>query len=257
MGEAAGRRHGALRRAFESWVEDRRYRRSVRRRLAGLADRECPLCDHRGRFLAAGHPPRYDSRCPSCRSLDRHRLLWVVDQRETLLRPTDRALQFAPEPSLGRYIAGRVGAYASADLEPGRGDLTLNIENVDQPDETYDLVVAVHVLEHVDDQAALREIHRILVGGGRLIAMVPLVDGWAETYEDPTVTRPGSRTVHFGQHDHVRSYGRDFRDRLRAAGFAVDEHTACGADSVRYGLLPGERVFVARKTDGSGAPAAS
>ena len=44
----------------------------------------------------------------------------------------------------------------------------------------------------------------------------------AETFEDPSVTRPEDRERVFHQHDHVRIYGRDYKDRLAAAGFAID-----------------------------------
>jgi hypothetical protein len=54
------------------------------------------------------------------------------------------------------------------------------------------------------------------------------------------------RELHFGQSDHVRYYGRDWRDRLRAAGFVVTEYTAHGSLSPRYGLLRGEKVLVVK-----------
>ena len=43
------------------------------------------------------------------------------------------------------------------------------------------------------------------------------------TYEDPSITDPEDRAKHFGQYDHVRVYGRDYFDRLRNAGFKVEE----------------------------------
>jgi hypothetical protein len=35
------------------------------------------------------------------------------------------------------------------------------------------------------------------------------------------VVTPADRLREFGQRDHVRVYGRDFHDRLRAAGFEL------------------------------------
>ena len=52
---------------------------------------------------------------------------------------------------------------------------------------------------------------------------------------------------HYGQSDHVRYYGADVRDRIRAAGFKLDEFTAEGEDVLTYGLARGEKVFVATK----------
>ena len=48
--------------------------------------------------------------------------------------------------------------------------------------------------------------------------MVPIVEGWASTYENPSIVSEQERHIHFGQFDHVRYYGADIRDR--AAGQA-------------------------------------
>jgi predicted SAM-dependent methyltransferase len=84
-------------------------------------------------------------------------------------------------------------------------------------------VICNHVLEHVDDRKALTEIMRILAPGGMLVASVPIIEGWDTTYEDVAIKDPEDRALHFGQSDHVRWYGRDFRDRLKAAGFEISE----------------------------------
>jgi hypothetical protein len=42
-----------------------------------------------------------------------------------------------------------------------------------------------------------------------------------ETFEDPTVVSPKERVRLFGQHDHVRVYGRDYGTRLEQAGFNI------------------------------------
>ena len=77
--------------------------------------------------------------------------------------------------------------------------------------------------------------------------MIPIIEGWTETYENPAIKSGRDREIHFGQNDHVRYYGRDFRDRVTAAGFSIQEFTADGADAVKYGLARGERLFVTTK----------
>jgi hypothetical protein len=67
------------------------------------------------------------------------------------------------------------------------------------------------------------------------------------TYENPAAKTAAERERHFGQHDHVRYYGADLRERIRAVGFGLKEFTAEGADVPRYGLLPGEKVFIATR----------
>jgi SAM-dependent methyltransferase len=122
--------------------------------------------------------------------------------------------------------------------------MVLNLEAIDLPDASVGVVIASHVLEHVDDRKALGEIHRILVPGGRLVAMVPIIEGWDKTYENPAITTPSDRVAHFGQFDHVRFYGSDFRDRVTEAGFALTERTAGGAESAQYRVGRGSKVFL-------------
>ena len=108
-------------------------------------------------------------------------------------------------------------------------------------------MVCCHVLDHVNDQMAQAELHRILRTGALLVAMVPIIEGWETSYENPVITDKQDRLRHFGQFDHVRIYGRDFRDRLKNAGFHIHEHTAYGPDAVKFGLLRGDKVFVCTK----------
>ncbi|MBC7103714.1 MAG: methyltransferase domain-containing protein [Parvibaculum sp.] len=224
-----------------------RYAASVLSRMMGQIEHECTVCGYNGRFVAAGHPPRYDARCPECRSLERHRLLMLAFDRFHLIEEGKRVLHFAPEPVLQDYLRGRAGEYKTGDLAPGRADFELDIEALDLPDESFDIVIVNHVLEHVDDAKALAELYRILAPGGILISTVPIIEGWDVSYENAAITTKADREIHFGQNDHVRYYGRDLRDRIRTAGFSLDEFVGSGLEVVRYGLLRGERVFIGRK----------
>ena len=209
-------------------------------------DGECPCCAYRGAFLPCDLIPAWQ--CPRCLSLHRHRLLALAVRRGFIGFHGLRVLHFAPEGAVSRLIREQgPAAYATADLEAGRADRVLDLEAIDVPDVSVDTVVASHVLEHVDDRKALPEISRILVPGGRLVAMVPIVEGWDETYEDAGVRGPAAQAAHFGRPGHLRYYGRDFRARVEAAGFSLAEFTAGGADSVRYRLKRGCKVFLATR----------
>ena len=85
--------------------------------------------------------------------------------------------------------------------------------------------------------------------------MVPIHAGYEHTYEDPSVTDPAERARVFGQHDHVRIYGRDFPERMAAAGAAVTPVWASeryGAPEIRrFSLTPDDRIFVCRRRVGS------
>jgi len=197
-------------------------------RLRGLwlvgRKRSCPLCGGSfRRFLPKGVPARAEAMCPRCLSLERHRLLWLFLQRSMKLgaKPVS-VLHFAPEPALREKIRKLPGMrYASADLAAGRASTSMDITRLGFRSGQFDVVLCCHVLEHIpDDRAALAEIKRMLKPGGRVVIQIPL--GGETTDEDPSITDPAERLRRFGQDDHVRFYGRDFAERLAAAGFRVD-----------------------------------
>jgi hypothetical protein len=216
------------------------YALQVLPRVTGTRPRECTCCGHIGRFGMYGHPPRYDARCPECGSLERQRLIVLAMERAQLLRAGDRVLYFTPERPLANYLRARVGPFQPAGLRDS--------EQLEAEDGAFDVVLASNVLEHSDDdQKSLAELKRVLAPGGRLIITVPIIYGWESTYENPSIQTEEERAHHFGERNHLRFYGRDIRDRMIDAGFTVEEHVASGEESVRYGLIRGDHVFVARK----------
>ena len=126
----------------------------------------------------------------------------------------------------------------------------MDITRIQFPDDTFDVIYCSHVLEHVpEDRQAMREFHRVLKPGGWTVLQVPVtVD---VTFEDPTVTDPAERKRLFGQNDHVRRYGPDYRDRLVGAGFTVQAIPCTSQFSEReirkYGLDRTENVYLCRK----------
>src|SRR5262249_39299254 len=161
--------------------------------------------------------------CPRCRSHPRHRAIALLLARGDL--PGTRLLHFAPEPLFDPVFARlpqieRVTAdlYAPADLR-------LDITDMDLPDNSFDLILCSHAPERVpDDRAAMSELRRVLASGGVCLVLTPYRPG-QPTYEDPSITAPLDRMVAFGQQDHVRIYGIDLSDRLRDAGFEVEDST--------------------------------
>jgi predicted SAM-dependent methyltransferase len=123
----------------------------------------------------------------------------------------------------------------------------INIENSALPSESFDFLVANHVLEHVDDNKALKEIWRILRPNGIALITVPLVTTWNETYENDQIKTPKGREIHFGQFDHKRFYGLDIRDRFFDAGFKFREFFCSGLQCVEHGLERGEILFILNK----------
>lgn len=213
-----------------------------------LAERQCNICRYFGFFKAQG--ARIDALCPKCGSLERQRLLMLQMQRGVIPELNDanaKVLHFAPEKILEGIFRQVFKNYKTADLFE-KADLCLDMEEIDIKSESYDVVLANHVLEHVDDLKASLELSRILKNNGMLVCTVPIVEGLDETYENVAVTNERDRLLHFGQSDHLRLYGKDFRDRIISGGFILEhEFTAQGEDVVDYALMAGEKIFVFRK----------
>jgi hypothetical protein len=129
-------------------IQDLRY---ARRSLRPIAKRECNICGFSGWFGVFGRPPRLDAECPNCLSLERHRLMMLAITGDLLKVEPKNVLHFAPEPVMEKLFRARWGGgYQTADLfQPA--DLKLNLETIDLPDARVDLIIANHVLEHVDD----------------------------------------------------------------------------------------------------------
>lgn len=215
-------------------------------------EHDCPICGFKGRFVASGETMRFGSGCPQCHSFERHRLLALAVRRNLVSFTDADVLHFAPDGFTSELIEkGGARSHMTCDIRPGRANVVLNIEKLELADNSFDRVVCSHVLEHVDDRAALGELYRVLRPGGIAVLMVPIVEGWVQSYEDPSITSEQQRAIHFGQRDHVRVYGSDFRNRVAEAGFHLDEVTANGQDSAHYGLLRGEKVFLAKKPERS------
>ncbi len=185
----------------------------------------CPCCGGRFRkFLTYGVRPRPNARCPRCGTLERHRLLWLYLKQETgLFSESLSVLHFAPEFIYYRALSSLPNLfYVTADIDSPLASVALDITRCPFGDETFDVILCSHVLEHVaDDQAATREMYRVLKPDGWAIILSPVDRSRAETFEDPTVVSAEERERYFGQVDHVRVYGRDYVGRLERAGFTV------------------------------------
>jgi predicted SAM-dependent methyltransferase len=113
-------------------------------------------------------------------------------------------------------------SYFTADLKSALASVKTDITNIAYKSNSIDVVLCNHVLEHVpEDRKALTELFRVLIPGGWAILNSPIDLERAETFEDPSIISPQDRERAFGQSDHVRIYGRDYKGRLENAGFVV------------------------------------
>jgi SAM-dependent methyltransferase len=197
--------------------------------------------------------------CPVCFSQSRTRLILEYLRKEVRLEeraPKPKVLHVAPEYGLMIYLSG-VSEYVAVDIDPNNYEHHVrvahcDITNMAYPDESFDLIVCSHVLEHVPrDDVAIKELYRVLRSDGIAILQVPIGMALKQTIEDPSVTDPHEREQKFGQYDHVRIYGPDYPQRLAAGGFVVeifDSVARWDADVVAaMRLNRRERLFVGRK----------
>lgn len=187
----------------------------------------CPICKRDfKKFLAYGQAGSDNRLCPKCLSLERHRLLWLfLKEKTNFFTANLKVLHIAPEqPFLKRFKSLENLDYTTGDLDSPIADIKVDIMKMDFPDNTFDVFICNHVLEHVDnDIEAMKEIRRVLKPEGWAILLVPINPDFDVTYEDKSITTPEDREKHFGQYDHLRWHGKDYPKRLEQAGFRVNQ----------------------------------
>ena len=189
---------------------------------------ECPACGHSGHLspFFASTGVRWHARCPRCGALERHRLQ-VCAARELLPKLEGlqrRTLHIAPERSISRNLSEWSSKYTTADINPEGVDIQVDLRSMPEiADQSFDLIWASHVLEHIDhDYDAVKEIYRVLAPGGCAVLPVPLV-------ADHTIEYPAPSKF---EELHVRAPGFDYFERYRAVFERVDVLTSEQAQPV-------------------------
>jgi SAM-dependent methyltransferase len=194
----------------------------------------CLACGgHSARFEPYGLPPRAGL-CPRCGAKPRHRALLLFLRR--WLRPRlgggGEVLDIGPSRATPRFVAQRdtIGRarYTAIDLDsrphhrrlrPPHRFRRMDATRLGFPGELFDVILCNNVLPFApDDAAILAEIHRCLKPDG--VAMVD-VDVQLRRTTPAARLRPGRFTADYIRiNGSYRFYGRDYPDRLRAAGLA-------------------------------------
>lgn len=200
------------------------------------AERWCCICRWHGDAFEGGAHAE-GSFCPRCGSVGRDRFLfacWVARTPESL---GARVLETSPRMDAEyRRAMARWFDYLCSDFDESahRGVVKLDLQQIDQPDGRFDVILTPHVLEHVPDtDRALDEIHRVLAPGGRMYLQVPIQQGRTAPPSEPEFH--GDDTPVFWR------FGFDLTARLRDHGF--DTTLLC---------LPAWRAHVARDDRGWG-----
>ena len=208
------------------------------------------------KFLSYGYKKiRRNALSPGTLSLERHRLLWLYLVNETnFLDSKLKVLHVAPEQIFYKKFKNNMKwDYTTFDLKSPLADIKGDVTNLTFENNTFDLIICNHVLEHIiDDRTAMKEIYRVLKKDGIGILQVPIDKSLEKTYEDNTLVSKRQRAKNFGQYDHVRKYGIDYKDRLENTGFSVNliDYTNEFEDNLisKYGLIKGELIPIVKKS---------
>ena len=177
----------------------------------------CNVCRWSGaEFVGPFHAEM--ATCPVCGSVSRDRFL-LHSFFSTVAKPSGLRL-WETSPRLGdpyRRMMRKHFDYVASDydLSAHEGDVQIDLQNIAFPDESIDVLLTPHVLEHVPDtDRALDEIHRVLKPGGHMFLQVPLQVG---------ITRvPPEPEFHADDTPVFFNFGWDLTHRLRERGFVVD-----------------------------------
>ncbi len=207
----------------------------------------CPCCGWQGNrfldFIEMGYESP-NAECPNCGSHSRHGALfiWLRDVYR-IAEKSGTALVFSPERSTAPiWRTAPQLRLVRLDIVPSRGvDLLADLLALPLKTDVADLIWCHHVLEQVEDaRVAISELRRVLSAEtGDLIISVGL-------NEDATTREFGFADLRFS--GHRRSFGNDFEEYLRNAGFAVQSltHNLSEAERRRYGITP-EKFFLLKK----------
>ncbi len=166
--------------------------------------------------------------CQRCMASDRERIyaLWLDGELEQgRLSSSSKVLHFAPEPALSSKLRKQFPDYTTADFAMAGVDHKVDLQALPFADESYDLFLCSHVLEHVpSDDKAIQELYRITRKGGCGILVAPVIVGLEATVEDPAVNDAEGRWRLYGQDDHLRLYAHDdYVHKIRSHGFHLEE----------------------------------
>lgn len=176
----------------------------------------CNICHWSGEHFDGMDHVEFNA-CPQCGSNSRDRfLLWCFAART----PSPRGLTvLETSPRMGleyRELMRQLFSYRASDYDNSahRADLQIDLQAMDLPDASLDVILTPHVLEHVPaPERAFAEMYRVLRPGGAVFLQIPLLEG--STCVPATPEYHGDDTlVHW-------RFGWDVADLARAAGFQV------------------------------------
>ncbi|MNI39447.1 hypothetical protein D3C73_936290 [compost metagenome] len=136
-------------------------------------------------------------------------------------------LHFAPEKVFNDFFTKNIKIdYYPVDLNPNYPGIrdVVDITQIPYEDNKFDIIICNHVIEHIpNERQALNEMWRVLKPTGAAFINAPVFDQLEFTIEKDEYNTPELRKKYYGQDDHVRKYGRDYKARLEKQGFKVEK----------------------------------
>lgn len=213
---------------------------------------KCPLCESTLRSFKKYHN-QLNVHCPLCWSFARHRFAWLIITTKTNLFDghKKRMLHFAPLKRFEKMFKNIPNLdYITTDLDRPDVMVKMDITDIQYPDNSFDIIICSHVLEHIpDDHKAMCELRRIVKRSGWVLISTTFKED-QKTIEAAIDMSPEDRERLLGNFDHVRLYGSDLKDRLVKAGFQI-QHFCCSdiatiEEADRY-RIKGQHLFICTK----------
>lgn len=201
--------------------------------------------------------------CPYCYSIARDRhfnaMFEKIHFEENYLKPGTKVLHFAPETGISKIFISNKCDYHPVDIDPTHyshipGIVRADICEIPFPDNKFDIIVCIHVLEHIpDDKKALSELYRVLKPGGTALLQTPFSDKLEKTFVDPSVKTPEDQIRAYVEEGHVRIYGKDLFELYKSAGFELKFVSSSDffseSDGKKYGFNNKEDLMLVTKLE--------
>lgn len=189
--------------------------------------------------------------CPFCGAIDRVRWQYRVlgKYMPGIFNDKCSVLHFAPEAEIRiRIQANSLCDYYAGDIVQGRSMHVVDVTNIQFRDDFFDYIIINHVLEHIENEKkAIFELKRVLKPKGKIMLSFPICTD-IDTYENLNIKTSEERLDEYGQEDHVRLYGKDFKTRLESYGLNVSvfspQNECNKQEIVKYGFIYDDIVMI-------------
>lgn len=114
----------------------------------------------------------------------------------------------------------------------------IDIRKIEEKDETFDIIICSHVLEHIkEDRAATKELYRVLKPKGVALIIVPL-----------TTRKITEEFDQIDSQNHWRACGEDYIDRIKESGFKLELYHPSEDLRKKLGINQyGNELFICKK----------